>query len=143
MGLFSFLTKPFAKISAKWASRAMAKEAAKKAGKIIVGPDGYFEAVSKAVKPVGKAAAEGAAKAGTKVISWGNAAKVTLAAGVGFLFFTGGLPKLLSGVTGLPEWASQLIIAAVIIYLALTFIKMAMYRARRAVSNATYVGRRR
>lgn len=80
----------------------------------------------------GQAVAETAGKAGAKLISWGTAVKVGFAGVIGWLFFTGGLPSLFSGATGLPLWMSQLIIAALIVYLVLALVRMIVGKARRA-----------
>ena len=61
--------------------------------------------------------------AGKTVLTWGNAAKVAVVGGVGYIFLTGGLSKTVSSTLGIPEWAAQLLIWAVGLIIILYLIK--------------------
>ena len=73
------------------------------------------------------------AKVGAGLLTWGNLFKITIVGGLGYLFFTGGLPSAFSAVTGLPEWVSQLVIAGVIVFVVLSLVRLLMYRFRRSM----------
>jgi len=73
------------------------------------------------------------AKAGAKLMTWGNLLKVTFVGGFAYFFFTGGLPTLLQRATGLPLWVCELIVAAVIVFVVLSLVRLMMYRFRRSM----------
>jgi hypothetical protein len=47
---------------------------------------------------------------GKGILTWGNAAKVAVIGGIGYIFLSGGLSNTVSSLLGIPEWAAQLLI---------------------------------
>ena len=133
-----FWAKLGEKIGIKLFSRGAEKTAAKSAEKAFLKEFKPWEYAEKYGAKAGEAIGNGAKTAGKflgesggKIITKSRVVYAALIAGGAWLLFGGGLPKLFSQATGLPLWASQLIIAALIVFLALSFISALIKRVKR------------
>ncbi len=78
------------------------------------------------INTVSKYGSEVVTKTSVKVLTWGNAAKVALVAGFGYIFLTGGLSSTVASTLGISEESAQYLVWAVALIVALYCIRKAM-----------------
>jgi len=129
MGWWSLPEKIGEKLGIKFLSKDAEKAAIKFSEKGFWHSTLHGIPISSGLKFVEK----GAGEAGLKIITKARVFYALLAVGLGYFFLSGGLPSLFSRITGLPIWVSQLIIAALLVFIALSFVQYIYGRAKRAL----------
>ncbi|MDR1404113.1 MAG: hypothetical protein LBJ20_00900 [Candidatus Methanoplasma sp.] len=79
------------------------------------------------------------ARAGGRVLTWGNALKVGIGGAFGLYILNGGLVRLIAGTMKIPEWSASvilLIVAAIVVILIISWIRRKIRRTSWAVKNS-------
>jgi len=95
---------------------------------ILASLKSFFKSFSltKEIKTVAKAGKMiETTKTVTKVLSWGNAAKVVISGAIVYWFFSGGLVSAVSSSLGVPDWISSILLVLLggaVVFILLLFI---------------------
>jgi len=81
--------------------------------------------------------------AGARLVTWANAAKITLLGAGAYYIFNGGLVKATSDALGIPEWASSVIWTVVAGIVVVLLIRWIIGRVRRFTHRGYRRGGRR
>jgi hypothetical protein len=96
----------------------------------------FWKKAADGIKSLFRGGGGAAGKAGkttvkTTVLSWGNAAKVAIVGGAGYLFLSGGLSNRISSILGIPEWLAQMLIYIVVMLFIVWFVRRVINAIRR------------